>query len=141
VVTLPDIFARLEWASVNNPKLQPDFLAHLLEDPSEVRRWTRYKIDVRIKVTVNTVPGVTTAMYGRGSDISEGGMIAYIPSALRIGAKVQLELTFPGATNAVTLRAVVRNGGGFSFGLEFLDLEDAVRKMIIHACKSLSPIQ
>lgn|GEM_PF-1811485 len=141
VVTLHDIRTHLEWTSVNDPKLQSDFLAHLLEDSSEVRRWARYKIDVRIKVTVNTVPGVTTAMYGRGSDISEGGMTAYIPSALRVGAKVELELTFPGTTAAVRMRAAVRNGDGLRYGLEFLDLQDAVRNMIIHACKSLSPVQ
>ena len=126
---------------MNDPKLQPNFLVHPLEDWCEVRRWARYKIDVRIKITVKTAPGVTTAMYGHGSDISEGGMVACIPIALRIGAKVQLELTFPGATNAVTLRAVVRNSDGFRFGLEFVDLEDAVRKMIIQTCKSLSPVQ
>ncbi len=126
---------------MNDPKLQPNLLAHPVEDWCEVRRWARYKIDVRIKIMLKTVSGVTTAMYGHGSDISEGGMIAHIPSALRIGAKVRIELTFPGATNAVALRAAVRNGDGFRFGLEFLDLEDAVRKMIIHACKSLSPIQ
>jgi hypothetical protein len=35
----------------------------------------------------------------------------------------------------------VRNGDGLRYGLEFLDLQDAVRNMIVHACKSLSPVQ
>jgi len=126
---------------VNDPSFQFDAQPHALADFSEIRRWARYKIDVRIKITVKTSQGLTTAMFGRGSDISEGGMVAHIPTPLRIGEKVQLELTFPGATQTVRLQAAVRNSDGFRFGLEFMGLEDAVRTMIIQICKLLSPVQ
>ena len=71
------------------------------------RRWSRHKIDVRLRVLIGGAHG--TAVFGRGNILSEGGMGVYIPQSIAIGTEVALEVSFPYSAAEVTLSAVVRN--------------------------------
>jgi hypothetical protein len=104
----------------------------------EQRRWTRHKIDVRLKATFKQDGKVITT-FGRANALGQGGIGAYIPSSLAIGTTLLLELTFPYTSAEVKLSAVVRNCEGFRYGLEFLDLRDELRTMIVANCNA-SPL-
>jgi len=104
---------------------------------SAVRRWPRYKMELRLKVLVleNAKP---TPVFGRSSSLSQGGMGAYIPCEIRVGAAVLLEVTFPGSAKEVRISAVVRNAEGFRYGLEFEHLSEDIRAMITKSCEGSS---
>jgi hypothetical protein len=102
------------------------------------RRWSRHKIDVRLKATFQQDGKVTTS-FGRANALGKGGMGAYIPCSLAVGTTLLLELTFPYSSAEVKLSAVVRNCEGFRYGLEFCDLRDELRSIIEANCKA-SPL-
>lgn len=113
----------------------------LLEEEWETpRRWARYRIDVRVKI-VTKHHGVGTATFGRGTDISEGGMSAYISMEINVGRQVEMELTLPYSQQSLKVHALVRNRRGFCYGLEFVDLAPPEREQILRACKALSLVQ
>jgi hypothetical protein len=105
----------------------------------EPRRWNRHKIDVRLKVSVGGPQG--NVVFGRGNILSQGGMGAYIPYSLTLGTEVFLQVTFPYSPAEVTLKAVVRNCEGFRYGLEFRDLSDDIRSLIVKSCESAALLQ
>jgi len=102
-----------------------------------VRRWPRYKVELRLKVLV-LEQGKRTSVFGRSSSLSQGGMGAYIPCEMTLGAAVLLELTLPGSDKEVRITAVVRTAEGFRYGLEFEHLPDDVRAMIVKSCEGSS---
>ena len=55
---------------------------------ADVRRWSRHKIDVRLKVSTPMIGGTTSSVFGRGNSLSHGGLGAYIPSSIPVGATV-----------------------------------------------------
>jgi len=103
------------------------------------RRWSRHKIDVRLKVSLGGPKG--SVVFGRGNILSQGGMGAYIPSSLAIGTEVLIQVSFPYSPTEVTLKAIVRNCEGFRYGLEFMDLADDVRSLIVRNCDSAALLQ
>ena len=104
-----------------------------LENGAFPRRWTRYKIDVRLKVSIVDSGGARTA-FGRGNNLSYGGMGAYIPCAIALGAELVLEVSFPYSAAEVKVKAVVRSCEGFRYGLEFIDVPAQVRAVIEKNC-------
>lgn len=98
------------------------------------RRWARHKIDVRLKVSAATKDGTTSSVFGRGNSLSHGGLGAYIPSSIPVGATVDLELTFPHTSKEVKLKAVVRSCEGFRYGLEFVEVPAEVQRTIVQSC-------
>ena len=106
---------------------------------SDGRRWSRHKIDVRLKVSLGGPIG--DVVFGRGNILSQGGMGAYIPSSLPIGTEVLIQVSFPYSAAEVTLKAIVRNCEGFRYGLEFMDLADDVRSLIVRNCASTALLQ
>jgi c-di-GMP-binding flagellar brake protein YcgR len=99
----------------------------------QLRRWPRHRIDVRLKVSVEGA-GSGGSAFGRGNNLSHGGMGAYIPSAIPLGSTVLLEVSFPYSPIEVRVRAVVRNCEGFRYGLEFLDISAEARRVIEKTC-------
>jgi hypothetical protein len=97
------------------------------------RRWTRHRIDVRLKVLFARGSNHTSA-FGRGNNISHGGLGAYIPCSIPVGTTVSLEVTFPYSTNEVKVRAVVRTCEGFRYGLEFVEVPEDLRTIIVKSC-------
>jgi hypothetical protein len=102
---------------------------------AHLRRWDRYKIDVRLRVTI-TGRGETSTAFGRGNNLSHGGMGAYIPCAIPLGAKVLLEVSFPYSTVELQVPAVVRSCEGFRYGLEFVDVPAETRAIIERNCSA-----
>ncbi|MCU1283884.1 MAG: type pilus assembly PilZ [Acidobacteriales bacterium] len=106
------------------------------------RRWERFKIEVRFKAVLTKL-GKATVLYGQGTDVSEGGMAAYIPTELSIGDSVELELALPYLTGQQPLRinACVRNRNGFRYGLEYMNLKFSDREMLLKCLRALSLTQ
>jgi c-di-GMP-binding flagellar brake protein YcgR len=106
----------------------------------EFRRYSRRDIDVRIKIALNN-NGVQTFVYGRGNDIAEGGMAAYISMEMAIGSRIKMELQLPYSQQPLKIAATVRNRYGFRYGLEFTVMSDKDREIIRRACHALSLVQ
>ncbi len=109
-------------------------------DDSEKRSFQRYGLDVRLRATVHKA-GARIAVHGRGNNLSEGGLAAFLPVELVIGEALQLELSLPYATQPLRLRAVVRNRRSFTYGLEFSDITRAQRATIARTCGALHLVQ
>jgi hypothetical protein len=103
-------------------------------DAADVRRWSRHKIDVRLKVSAALKDGTTNSVFGRANSLSHGGLGAYIPSSIPVGSTVDLELTFPHSSKEVKLKAVVRSCEGFRYGLEFIDVPMEIQRTIAKGC-------
>ncbi len=97
------------------------------------RRWPRHRIDVRLKVLF-TESGAAKSAFGRGNNLSHGGMGAYIPCAIPVGTNLIMEVSFPYSPLEMTVRAVVRSCEGFRYGLEFVQVAEQVRAAIEKNC-------
>ena len=84
--------------------------------PENTRRWNRVPVDMPVRVT--TSKGFsTTVVTGRGTELSQGGMVLYAGILLNPGDLLQLEFDAPCHSR---VSAVVRSRNGFCFGLEFI---------------------
>jgi len=106
----------------------------------EFRRHSRRDIDVRIKIAISN-NGLQTYVYGRGTDIAEGGMAAYISMEMTVGSRIKMEVQLPYSQMPLKIGATVRNRHGFRYGLEFTTLSDKDRDIIRRACHALSLVQ
>ncbi|HZD94056.1 MAG TPA: PilZ domain-containing protein [Candidatus Sulfotelmatobacter sp.] len=100
-----------------------------------LRRWTRYKIDVRLKVLFPEEGKQATA-FGRANSLSRGGLGAYIPYSIPVGTTVNLELTFPYSSTETRLEAIIRTCEGFRYGLEFTRVPGDVQAILAKNCDS-----
>ena len=107
------------------------------ESYSKTRRWKRYKVEVRVKIHLKN----RGAVYGQGSDISEGGMALFVPTELEIGQTMQAELMLPYCAEKVHLTGVIRNRAGFRYGFEFSLMGDHQKMLIERVCHALAMIQ
>jgi hypothetical protein len=104
------------------------------------RRWTRYTIDVRLKVSFPEDVKQPPA-FGRANSLSRGGLGAYIPCSIPVGTPVRLELTFPYSSTEARLDAVIRTCEGFRYGLEFTRVPDEVQSMLVKNCAGSELLQ
>jgi hypothetical protein len=111
-----------------------------VEQGPAARRWSRHKIDVRLKVTFRD-DGKSSSAFGRANSLSRGGIGAYIPCTIPLGTTVGLELTFPYSSIEAKLNAVIRSCEGFRYGLEFTRVSDKVQEMIIKNCNGAELLQ
>ena len=107
----------------------------------EKRRWPRYSLDVAIKVAVVNSVGLTTQCFGRGNDISEGGMAIFVAHELPVGTKIRLTLTLPYAERPIICQACVRSRSSYRYGIEFTDLGAFDKELLTRTCRSLSLVQ
>ena len=105
-----------------------------------LRRWTRYKIDVRLKVSFPNDSKQGTA-FGRANSLSRGGLGAYIPTSIPVGTTVGLELTFPYSSTEASLEAVIRTCEGFRYGLEFTRVPDDIQAILVKNCSAAELLQ
>ena len=83
---------------------------------SNSRRWPRVPVDLPVRVM--TSRGFTTTVVpGRGTELSQGGMLLYAGILVRPGDLLELEFDAPYNSR---VSAIVRSCSGFSFGLEFI---------------------
>ncbi len=106
----------------------------------EKRKFPRVKLDVRLRATVRK-GGNRVPVQGRGSNLSEGGLAAFLPVELGIGDFIELDVILPYATQPMKLRAVVRNRRSFTYGMEFVDTTAAQKSVIARACGALGLIE
>src|ERR1700745_847332 len=109
------------------------------QGPAE-RRWSRHKIDVRLKVSFPH-DGNNNSAFGRANSLSRGGIGAYIPCSIPVGTTVSLELTFPYSASEARLDAVIRTCEGFRYGLEFTRVSNDVQDMIVKNCSGTELMQ
>ncbi len=69
-------------------------------------------------------------------------MRVFVPADLEVGETVTLELTLPYSDQKVSIRGVLRNRLGFSYGVEYSTSTTLLeRQNIARACKALSLVQ
>ena len=87
-----------------------------MANPPNTRRWDRLPVDMPVKV-VTSKGFSTTVVMGRGTELSEGGMVLYAGILLNPGDLLEVEFDMPIHSR---LPAIVRSRNGFCFGLEFI---------------------
>ena len=93
------------------------------------RRWERFRLDIKIRARFQRAGG-SQIVLGNGSNVSEGGMSAYLPADLKDDETITLELSLPKASRTLFLRAAIRYRDGYRYGLEFLGIGEAEREQI-----------
>lgn len=89
----------------------------IIDNMSEpTRRWPRVPVDMPVRV-VTSKGFSTTVVEGRGTELSEGGMVLYAGILLNPGDLLEVEFETPTPSR---MTAVVRSRNGFCFGLEFI---------------------
>jgi len=84
--------------------------------PDNTRRWTRLPVDIPVRV-VTSKGFSSTVVPGRGTEMSEGGMVLYAGILLNPGDLLEIEFDAPYHSR---VSAIVRSRNGFCFGLEFI---------------------
>jgi hypothetical protein len=84
--------------------------------PENTRRWPRLPVDMPVRV-VTSKGFSTTVVEGRGTEMSEGGMVLYAGILLNPGDLLEIEFDTPTPSR---MPAIVRSRNGFCFGLEFI---------------------
>ena len=92
--------------------------AQLAPTGSMQRRWQRYKLDLPLRIIVHREK--TTIVNGRGSDISEGGLLIFAGVELKDGDEIFVEFTPPYSGEPIRVRSMLRNRSGYKYGVEFL---------------------
>jgi len=80
------------------------------------RRWNRLPVDMPVRV-VTSKGFSTTVVSGRGTEMSQGGMVLYAGILLNPGDLLEIEFETPVHSS---LPAIIRSRNGFCFGLEFI---------------------
>ena len=92
--------------------------SHLANKDAIRRRWQRFLLDLPLRLVVHREK--TTIINGRGSDISEGGLLIFAGVELKEGEEIFVEFTPPYSSDPIRVRGVVRNREGYKYGVEFL---------------------
>lgn len=100
------------------------------------RQWRRYDVDVRLRATVRS-NGVMRSVYGRGTDLSVGGMSAFLAVDLPEREIVEVDVTLPYASQPLKLKVIVCNRSGYKYGLKFVDITPSQQKLIQRSCGAL----
>ena len=134
------MLGRLQGRGMDGKKLE-ELTKPGASSAHEKRRSPRFNIDVTVKVAIVNSLGITSQYFGRGNDLSEGGMAIFLAQDLAIGSKIRLTLTLPLAERAVTCQAVVRSRNSYRYGVEFAELAPLDREFLSRTCRSLSLMQ
>jgi hypothetical protein len=87
-----------------------------MSDSEKTRRWNRLPVDLTVRVV--TSKGLAeTVVPGRGTEMSEGGMLLYAGILLNPGDLLEIEFDTPVHSR---VPAIVRSRNGYCFGLEFI---------------------
>ncbi|HEV2467768.1 MAG TPA: PilZ domain-containing protein [Candidatus Sulfotelmatobacter sp.] len=87
-----------------------------MSNSSNTRRWDRLPVDLPVRV-VTSKGFSTTVVEGRGTEMSQGGMVLYAGILLNPGDLLEIEIDTPTPSR---IPAIVRSKNGFCFGLEFI---------------------
>lgn len=107
---------------------------------SEHRRFPRIRSDVRVRALIPAdFPALDS--FGRGHDISEGGMAIYVAMDLRPDQEILLVLNVPVLREKLGVRGVVRYAHEHRYGLEFTRLGEQDRAKLRQALAYLESLQ
>jgi hypothetical protein len=104
---------------------------------AKVRRFERYRYDVRVQVSVFR-DGQSTDLWGRTNELGFDGIGATLTGELNTGEVVSLEFPIPLAPLAMKVRAIVRYSQGLRCGLEFLIVTSQQRETMRQLCEKLA---
>jgi hypothetical protein len=102
-----------------------------------LRRFSRYRFDVRIQVAVFR-EGLTTSYWGRTNELGQDGVGATLSGELRAGEVVSIEFPIPVAPHVLKVRGVVRYSEGLRCGFEFLVVSEEQKLILRQLCVVLS---
>ena len=109
-------------------------------EKTDVRRYRRIKSDIRVRALVPPEqPAIES--FGRGFDISEGGMAIYVPLELAPHQEILLVFEVPLSRQKLGIRASVRYARENRYGVEFQPLQDVDRARLRSALYDLALIQ
>lgn len=107
---------------------------------TELRRFPRIRSDIRVRAFVP--PDAPAAdSFGRGYDISEGGMGILLPMPLTPAQEVLVVFDVPPSRRRLGVRAVVRYAMGYRYGVEFQPLLEPDRLLLRSALNELASVQ
>jgi hypothetical protein len=91
-------------------------ITEMISSHTSTRRWQRYPVDLPVRILpCSRLPA--TAVTGRGTELSQGGMALYIGVDMAPDDLMEVEFLSP---HPFKVMATVRNRSGHHFGLEFL---------------------
>jgi len=117
----------LQWAGMRPPD-------------SELRRYPRIRSDVRVRAFVPPDTPATDS-FGRGYDISEGGMGILLPMPLTPEQEVLVVFDVPPSRRRLGVRAIVRYALGNRYGVAFQPLLEPDLQLLRSALDELASIQ
>jgi hypothetical protein len=82
--------------------------------------------------------GVTTALWGRTSEVGMDGVGVTLSGELKAGEVVSVEFPVPMAPMVMRVRAIVRYSDGLRCGLEFLVVTNEQRETMRQLCEALA---
>ena len=95
------------------------------------RRWTRYKVDVPVRMIVQR-PTKVAIVEGRGSELNCGGMSVFAGIELSVAGQVEVEFTAPYSGKPIRVRCFVRSRRGYTYGVEFITENDMDYESVAH---------
>ncbi len=105
---------------------------------SQRRQFHRFYFDAVLTVEAGSKRG---AIYGRTSDVSEGGLGAVLPEPLGSGTTVRLEFPLAdGSGEKFSIHALVRHRRGFYHGMEFQHITGPQRSILKQICANAAPV-
>ncbi len=106
----------------------------------ELRRFPRIRSDIRVRAFVP--PDAPAAdSFGRGYDISEGGMGILVPMPLAPSQEVLVVFDVPPSRRRLGVRGVVRYARGYRYGVEFQPLLEPDLLLLRSALAELASVQ
>src|ERR1041385_1911045 len=106
-------------------------------DPAKKRRYPRFPLNTRVSAKVFR-PDAPLELWGRSIEFGQDGIGITLTGELAPGEVATLELTLPGSSMPLKIRALVRYRDGLRHGFEFLARDAMQREVIRHACEVLS---
>ena len=94
-----------------------------------LRRSPRLKTNFELKIRYD-IRGEQVLIAGYARNISGEGIGALIPANLEIDQTIEMQFTLPHSDRQLNLRGVVRAYDDFVYGIEFLDVAAATRRVL-----------
>jgi c-di-GMP-binding flagellar brake protein YcgR len=110
----------------------------------EKRKYPRFNIDLPVEYARSTL----SVKQGRAFNVSQGGLLLYLPERLELGQELTLKLFFPSGTALETVETLVQvvwidiqlgeTGGDYRTGVCFVDISAEDLDKLMRFLKSLS---
>jgi hypothetical protein len=109
------------------------------EPVQEMRRFPRYPIDMRVKISFKK-DGILQRANVRTIEIATHGIAIISPLPLPQDSQVELEITLPETRTPIRVTAMIRNKCGTRYGVEFLSTTDSQKYDITKYGTSRKPV-